>query len=322
MSVYVSGMVWKRSRAMGTSFTVLLAIADKCDDAGKAYPKWDTSMATLARLARCSVRAAQYAVKDLIEIGELSRQVNNGTQSNTFQIHLDPTHDLFEAEIPKPVDKAKDSTRCGVQAVAPGGCNQVRLGVQPVAPNPSSVLPVESLSKEARKKGDPVGKTILPPHAVAWLAAPLTEQMKAWARAHGWEPFLDLHREVFADYLAKNENYAAKHSDMDACFRSCVRADWENVRRRAQMDATHGRAPDLTRWWVTPEGMLAKAHALGVVRRGGETLPHFEARILSAAVDADGWGVWVDPQRRSTEYDLCVRYRKAAGLSLPAEEVS
>lgn len=238
MSIYVSGMVWKHSRAKGTTFTVLLAIADKCDDAGLAYPKWDTSIDTLARLARVSRRTCQYAITELIELGELSRQIHGGETSSTFQVHLDPTVDMFNSAIPAPVDKPVESAGGGVQGVAREGCNRVRDPVQPVAPNPSSV-PSRHVSGAAGGEKAAKQPVIMPAPVRAFLDRGITAEHRAWAKSRAYDKLIERHWEQFADYMAQAKNWR-RYSDLDAAFRNCVRDDWGDVRMQAERSARFG----------------------------------------------------------------------------------
>ena len=68
MSQALMTLVWEHSQHKGTELLVLLAIADNADSATcQAYP----SNAYLAGKARLSKRSIQYAIRALIESGEL-----------------------------------------------------------------------------------------------------------------------------------------------------------------------------------------------------------------------------------------------------------
>jgi hypothetical protein len=66
--------VWAHSRSEGSARLILLAIADFADDKGRAYP----SVGTLAQKARVSERTAQYAIAELVSLGELVISKNTG----------------------------------------------------------------------------------------------------------------------------------------------------------------------------------------------------------------------------------------------------
>lgn len=55
----------------------------------------------------------------------------------------------------------------------------------------------------------------------------ISEQVRAWADAHGFD--VELHLDHFQDYLANKPGKPYK--DLDAAYRSCVRADWGGLRR-------------------------------------------------------------------------------------------
>jgi hypothetical protein len=68
MSIGRMTAVFEHSEATGADRLVILAIADAADNRGIAYPLVET----VAAMARVSIRAAQYAVRDLVESGELA----------------------------------------------------------------------------------------------------------------------------------------------------------------------------------------------------------------------------------------------------------
>ena len=68
MSILIMSKVWAFSQSTGSERLILLAIADFADDEGRAYP----SVTTLAKKARVSERTAQYAIRALVDLGELA----------------------------------------------------------------------------------------------------------------------------------------------------------------------------------------------------------------------------------------------------------
>jgi hypothetical protein len=81
--------VWTHSRSKNGARLVLLAIADVANDNGRnAWP----SVKTLRTKANLSERAVQKAIKDLIELGELKVEFNQGPYgSNWYTILMDKT---------------------------------------------------------------------------------------------------------------------------------------------------------------------------------------------------------------------------------------
>lgn len=350
MSVYVSGCVWKHSQAKGSDLLVLLAIAEIAGEDGVARPQWDTSVKRLATMTRLSERAVQYCLRALQEIGELAVEgPTRQYRANTFQILLDRNHSLFEGP-GVPVDKlrepAVDNSPTADSMGATGftsGCNPASSGVQPVAPDPSARLSRQTPHTRARKS-KAVDKPTAAELTAGWLERGLQPSMLEWAQAHGWHSFIELHLGYFRDYLAANPTYAVKHKDLDACFRNCVRADWGDVRKKAQLAAAHGRGVDLEGWWKTSDGIKAKGFSLSIPYdkdafikaftdrvprhpeqnrewRGEELQSYgwreYEATVLDAVVDRDGWGAWVDEKNRSQEFRMVCRRRMRLGKPVP-----
>lgn len=86
MSVEALSMVLKRSKAKNAPLLVMIAIADFYnDDEGCAWP----GMERLAQVARCSVRSAQAAVRQLEELGELTVDYGTGPYgTNRYRINF------------------------------------------------------------------------------------------------------------------------------------------------------------------------------------------------------------------------------------------
>src|SRR5262249_18117905 len=81
MSVRVMGAVLQQSRATFGARLVLIAIADSAHDDGVAWP----SIPSLARRAHVSERAVQYAIRRLIQLGELEVTERRGS-SNSYRV--------------------------------------------------------------------------------------------------------------------------------------------------------------------------------------------------------------------------------------------
>ena len=83
MSISIMSMVWAHSKSTGSARLVLLAIADFSDDSGRAYP----SVSTLAKKAAISERTAQYCIRELVTLGELSVGENDGPRGcNVYRV--------------------------------------------------------------------------------------------------------------------------------------------------------------------------------------------------------------------------------------------
>lgn len=83
MSIKVTNWVWARSESRNGARLVMLALADRADDNGRAWPSIDD----LAERTKLSPRAVQKGINNLVDIGEL--EVDNGGgrhRSNRYRI--------------------------------------------------------------------------------------------------------------------------------------------------------------------------------------------------------------------------------------------
>lgn len=92
---------------------------------------------------------------------------------------------------------------------------------------------VNSSSNSSEKKPRAAKRRIPPDFGIS-------DEVRGWAKAQGFAPYLDAHLVHFLDYAKAS---SATYADWDAAFRNCIRADWGNVRR--QMIA-RGAAPPPT----------------------------------------------------------------------------
>jgi hypothetical protein len=83
MSIEVMTAVWNHSKASPAAKLVLLAIADHQGDRG-AWP----SEATLARVTGMSERSVRRKVVELVELGELSVEVNSAPMPGRYKSNL------------------------------------------------------------------------------------------------------------------------------------------------------------------------------------------------------------------------------------------
>lgn len=56
----------------------------------------------------------------------------------------------------------------------------------------------------------------------------ITDDVRAWAKINGYEPFLKAHFDFFVDWATAS---GTKKLDWDATFRNCIRSDWGRVRK-------------------------------------------------------------------------------------------
>lgn len=86
MSIRVMSWVFEQSRSKGIDRLVLLAIGDHAHDTGRnAYP----SMSTLTRKTGLDKRTVQRAIRALVDLGELTVDINAGPKgSNRYHVHV------------------------------------------------------------------------------------------------------------------------------------------------------------------------------------------------------------------------------------------
>ncbi|MGW7087593.1 helix-turn-helix domain-containing protein [Streptomyces sp. NPDC054871] len=102
MSIKVTNWVWARSESRNGARLVMLALADRADDTGLAWPSIDD----LCERAKLSPRAVQKGIAKLVEIGELEVEEGGGRRvRNRYRIVPKPrTSDGVTGEYPRPPD--------------------------------------------------------------------------------------------------------------------------------------------------------------------------------------------------------------------------
>lgn len=112
MSVQATTWVWNQSKSTEGARLVLLALADHAHpDGTHAYP----SVGSLARMTRLSVRAVQYALRELQELGEIEITRPGGGRGRTTEYRLS----AMGADVaPFPSERVQSATE-RVQPTAP-----------------------------------------------------------------------------------------------------------------------------------------------------------------------------------------------------------
>ncbi|MGW7688896.1 helix-turn-helix domain-containing protein [Streptomyces asiaticus] len=102
MSIKVTNWAWARSEARNGARLVMLALADRADDDGFAWP----SVEDLCERTKLSPRAVQKAITSLVELGELKVESGGGRRvRNRYTITPKPrTSDGVTDEYPGPSD--------------------------------------------------------------------------------------------------------------------------------------------------------------------------------------------------------------------------
>lgn len=121
MSIKVTNWVWIRSESRNGARLVLLALADRADDDGFAWP----SIEDLCERTKLSPRAVQKAITNLVELGELKVESGGGRRvRNRYTIIPKPrTSDGVTGEYPGSSD--------GVTASKPRTSDGVSRGETP-----------------------------------------------------------------------------------------------------------------------------------------------------------------------------------------------
>ena len=101
----------------------------------------------------------------------------------------------------------------------------------------------------------------------------ISKRVREWARAKGWEPYLEAHLEKFLTAIKAS---GRRYVDWDKAFENCILDDWGDVRKRA-LSAARGTGG--AGWWATDDGIRAKAREVGLELRRGESWAELRARI-------------------------------------------
>lgn len=294
MSVHASAYVWEHSQQKGTELLLMLAIADIAHKNGVAFP----SVATLARFIRMSDRNTTRVLKKLERSGELEIRRNAGPHgTHLFRIRMDVTLPLFG-----PGDKLAHDNLSGDNPPQKGVTKDPTRGDTAASAEPKE------------QKAEP-GKGRAPRGARLPADFKISDNVRAWAKKHGHEPYLQAHFEYFLLDAQSRSN--AIYVDFDKALMKSITADWGGVRKQAQMQARHGGqamggARQIAEWWETRPGLDAKAKEIGIKYQDrvdvtpGENAMWLRARIYAALGD----GPWSSHDKSSTFADYLKRARE------------
>jgi hypothetical protein len=223
MSVKAISWVWQNSKQKGGALLVELAIADFCDDQGRAWP----AIETLANKARMTPRNVNYIIEEKLKPAGLTVEKNGGPhRANLYRLSIN-----LEGE-----------ADCRVKTFQ--GEAHFTKRVKPISPNPSlnrhkkkeetesdKLIP-DSLSTKAKRK------LTRPDPAVAferfYQAYPRRvgrqEALKAWRK-------LNPDVELIAAIMAAVERYAESVQDTEPRFIKHP-GPWLNAKRWEDEPAT------------------------------------------------------------------------------------
>lgn len=140
MSIYVTTLVWKFSKAEGSTLLTALAIADFADDDGRAFP----SVSTLAKKARVCTRTVQYNLNLLKEYGELVVETGTGPKGcNTYCIQVQNLRGANSAGVQNTAEGG--AAGCTQTIIEPSSSSLNEKKKAPKHPNPCpDILPQEA----------------------------------------------------------------------------------------------------------------------------------------------------------------------------------
>lgn len=213
MSIRVMSRVWDYSKSSGGARLVLLAIADFCDDEGRAYP----AVPTLARKANLSERATQYALRELQDLGELQIQTNAGrSRSNLYTVTV-PADGAKSAPVQN-LHPAKSAPSM-VQNLHPDGAHVCTLTVIEPSSEPSvSIVGPHSAKNATRPRAEATPRATRLPADWRPSAADL-----AWSAANVPDVDTDDATARFCDYWQAASGANARKLDWSATWRNWLR---------------------------------------------------------------------------------------------------
>lgn len=214
--------VWQHSRSKKTERLVLLAIADcASDDGANAYP----SMSELIRKTGLSERGVQYAVRNLVGLGELFVGANDGPRGcNRYRVIMSGPADTPTPAQLAPRTACTPNVMQGAQPsppehAAPQPPNDVRGTPERAAPGTvlePSVEPSVRTKTTGRTRGSRIPDDFR-----------ATPEMVAWAREN--TPLVGTaETDAFVDYFRGAPGQKGVKTDWPAT--------WRNWMRRAQSD--------------------------------------------------------------------------------------
>jgi hypothetical protein len=165
MSVESIAIVLHHSKAQGSALAVLIGIANHDGDGG-AWP----AIATLAKYGRCTERSVQRALAQLVEMGEISREVQAGgparmrdaSRPNRYEVLLrcppwcdgSAQHRDLRLDVNQPSLWIK-----GVTPTSPGDAH-VTGGVTPTSPGGATPTSPEPSLEPSMNAGGLVGTEV------------------------------------------------------------------------------------------------------------------------------------------------------------------
>lgn len=199
MSIEVTNAVWKHSKSVGRARLVLLAIADHQGEIG-AWP----SIKTLATMVNASERSVQRDISELVELGELTVEVQNAPTNRQYKSNL------YWVTLPGVTESTSGVTD------SDSGVTEIASGVTAVGALTITKPLLEPLLKSSRLPED-------------WQ--PRQEDVLLMKEHF---PSLDLKLEThaFRDYWRSVAGAKGRKSDWDATWRNWIRNTYKRSYNR------------------------------------------------------------------------------------------
>lgn len=213
MSIATMQAVWEHSKSTGRSRLVLLAIADHQGEIG-AWP----SIATIAKMVNSSERSVQRDIQELVELGELSVEVQNAPTNRQYKSNLYWVTLPGVTKTPAGVTDLASGVTESASGVTAGGALTLNRTLKKPLLESSSRLPDDWKPKE--------------------------NDIQVMSE-HFPEIDIKLEAHAFRDYWKSVAGVKGKKADWDATFRNWIRnthkrsggkktTDWDELSRYAR----------------------------------------------------------------------------------------
>lgn len=219
MASRLTTYVWDHYPNGGGEFVTALALADHGNpDGSRIFP----SVPNVAEMSRQSPRAVQAHIAKMINNGWLVVVEAGGGRGK-------PT--IYRMPIERIPQSVLGTTQKMHRLDEPGKnpAETPQIGDENPAETPQNgALPigVPVPTTTSTKKGDAARATTLP------LDFKISDNVRAWAKKKGYEPYLEAHLEHFIGYCkAGRDGKPPKYIDWDQAFENSIRSDWGGIRR-------------------------------------------------------------------------------------------
>ena len=228
---------------------VLLIMANRADEDGLLYPSVRWIMERTA-LAESTIRQA---TRDLQQLGLLIKEPRQrelgGQTSNEYRLNM--------SQFVLKLDVVPGPYHVG------GTVHGTGVAVHAMDRAPPSDGPQETKEETKEKKWG--GRSASPRATRIPDGFGISESVRAWAKAQGYEPHLAAHLAYFLDDAKSRAT--ARYVDWDAAFRKAIAADWGDIRRNAVAAEKRGERPagaPAKPWWEDSQRVDDMARRLEV----------------------------------------------------------